>query len=118
MVLNGLPHHCAVRNRANQFSADVHVTSQLEKFLVGERSRFVEDVVGHENLADIVHAGGIDKVCRLVGGQTQCASDHLGIAGDHIAVAGAANLPRLGGAAQDFDRLFEQRHIAFLVDGA
>ena len=118
MMLDGFPHHVAVRDGADDLRAHVGVHFHLLKFIVAQRARFVKHAFGNKNLADIVHAGGIDQIGRLFRGQAESPGNDFGIARHQVAVAGGLQFARLGSAAQRFDRFLQQGYVAIFLPAA
>ena len=112
MMFDGLAHHAAMRDGANNRRTYVGVHLHLEKFIFAQRTWLVEDALGNKNLAHVVDPGGVNQVGSFIRRQAQATGNHFGIACHQIAVAGGLQLARLGGPAQRFDRFLQQRHVA------
>src|SRR5260370_598763 len=109
MMFDRLAHQVGVGDGANDLRAHMRVHLHLLKFVLTQRPRFVQDALGNENFADVMHAGGVYQVRGLLRRLSQGARDHFGIARHEIAMAGGLQLARLGASAQGLDRFFHRR---------
>ena len=118
MMLDGFPHHVAVRDGADDLRAHVGVHFHQLKFIVAHRARFVKHAFGDEDFADVVNAGRIDQIGRLFRGETESPSNDFRIACHQIAMARSLQFTRLSSAAKRFDRFLQQRYVAIFLPAA
>jgi hypothetical protein len=108
----------ALCGRMPAISAPTRRAFYQEEFVVGERAGLVQNAFGHEDFADVVDARGIDQIGGFFRRQAQSPRKNFGVARHQVAVAGGAQLAGFHGAAENFNRFLQQRHVAVFFAAA